>query len=178
MNATKMVQCSVCLVVLCGALRAAPAHWRENIVYQTTAGKAQPAVLLPGITSAVPPAKLPPPAQVMVTQAPPPAPAMMAQASPLAAMHTSATPALNKGTLSALQSAHDATATPLTTTTPAPVTRGAITAPVARGLSTTSKAAATTRGARTALRRASGSVDHFVDRNNDGYDDRASALDL
>jgi len=168
MNATKMVQCSVCLAVLCGALRAAPAHWRENIAYQTTAGKAQPAVLLPGITSAVPAA----PAMA--------APAMAA--APAAAMPTAATPALNKGTLSALQSAHDATATPLVTTTmPTPVTR-ATAAPVVtvatRGLSTTSKAAGATRGARTSLRRASGSVDHFVDRNNDGYDDRASALDL
>ena len=168
MNVTKMVQCGLCLAVLCGVLSAAPAHWRENIVYQTTAGKAQPAVLLPGITSVVPPA-----------------PAMAAQppvAATPATTTTSATPALNKGTLSALQSAHDATATPLVaTTTPTPATR-ATTTPVVtaapRGLSTTSKAAGATRGARTSLRRASGSVDHFVDRNNDGYDDRTSALDL
>ncbi|MCX7005379.1 MAG: hypothetical protein NTV22_19205 [bacterium] len=165
MNVTKMVQCGLCLAVLCGVLSAAPAHWRENIVYQTTAGKAQPAVLLPGITSAVPPA-----------------PALATPPATPATTTTSATPALNKGTLSALQSAHDATATPLvTTTTPTPATR-ATTTPVAtatpRGLSTTSKAAGASRSARTSLRRASGSVDHFVDRNNDGYDDRTSSLDL
>ncbi len=105
-------------------------------------------------------------------------------APPEPATQVSATPALNKGTVSALQSARSATATPLVTTTapaPTPVTRTTTTPVVTaapRELSTASKAAGAARGARGALRRASGSVDQFIDRNNDGYDDRTSALDL
>jgi len=172
MNVTKIVQCSICLAMLCGTMGAAPGHWRENVVYQTTAGKAEPAVLL-GVTAAVAPAPL-----TAQTQLAPPAPA-----TPLSV--PTATPALNKGTVSALQSARSATvtATPLVTTTaatPGPATRVASTPIVTtapRELSTTSKAAGAARTTRGSLRR-TGSVDQFVDRNNDGYDDRTSALDL
>jgi hypothetical protein len=174
MNAMKIMQCSACVVMLCGVARAAPTHWRENVVYRTTAGKAEPAVMLPGVTSVMPAA----PAVVAQTHVALPEPATQVAIPPTTIS------ALNKGTVSALQSARDATATPRVTSTaptPTPATRTA-TAPVVtaapRSLSTGNKATGAARSTRGALRRPPGSVDLFVDRNNDGYDDRTSALDL
>lgn len=170
----------VVAAALCAVVTAAPGPWRENVVYRTTSGKAEPAILLPGVP-AVPPAAAPAP--------PPPAPVVQTHvtssepANPTA-VPTTPMPALNKGTVSALQSTRVVAGAPQVaamTTAPASTPR---TAPPAattvvpnRSLTTASKAAGATRVMRGSLRRAVG-TDQFVDRNNDGYDDRSNAADL
>jgi hypothetical protein len=179
-----MMQSSVCgvLVVaaLCVAVTAAPRQWRENVVYRTTAGKAEPAIMLPGIPApAVAPAPTPAPpvVQTQVTSSEPANPTTLP---------TTPMPALNKGTVSALQStrvapdaAHVAAMATAPESTPRTVPTAAPAVVPNRSLNTASKAVGVTRVMRGGMRRVGAlGTDQFVDRNNDGYDDRSSAADL